>query len=51
METVFETRDILLALSFYMEHGGHTDERLKDLQKTFDDIANDKIVIVRKEQV
>jgi hypothetical protein len=50
MKTVFETRDILLALSFYMENGGHTEERLKDLQKTFDDIANDEILIVRKDK-
>lgn len=48
MSAVFETRDILLALSFYMEHGGHSEERLEELQNIFDQIANDKIKIVKE---
>lgn len=48
MDTVFETKDVLLALSFYMEHGGHSEQYLKRLQKTFDEIATDKIKLVKE---
>ena len=50
MDTVFETRDVLLALSEYMEN--HEDEfsekRMGELQNTFDEIATDEVVLVRK---
>lgn len=45
---VFETKDVLLALSFYMEHGGHSEQYLKRLQKTFDEIATDKVKLVKE---
>lgn len=49
MDTVFETRDVLLALSEYMEnHKDFSEERKGELQKTFDEIATDEVVLVRK---
>ena len=48
MNTVFETKDVLLALSFYMEHGGHGEQYLKRLQETFDEIATDKVKLVKE---
>lgn len=49
MDTIFETRDVLLALSYYMEqHKDFSRERLGELQKTFDEIATDEVVLVRK---
>ena len=50
MDTTLETRDVLLALSFYMEKGEHTEERQEALQKLFDGIANDEIVLTKKER-
>lgn len=49
MSTVFETKDVLLALSFYMEHGGHSEQYLKRLQETFDEIATDKVKLVKEQ--
>lgn len=48
MSAVFETKDVLLALSFYMEHGGHSEQYLKRLQETFDEIATDKVKLVKE---
>ena len=48
ISAVFETKDVLLALSFYMEHGGHGEQRLKELQETFEEIATDKVKLVKE---
>lgn len=48
MDAIFETKDVLLALSFYMEHGGHGEARLKELQETFEKIATDKVKLVKE---
>lgn len=48
MSAVFETKDVLLALSFYMEYGEHGKQRLKELQETFEKIATDKVKLVKE---
>lgn len=48
MSTIFETKDVLLALSFYMEHDEHDEQRLKELQETFEKIATDKVKLVKE---
>jgi len=51
MSAVFETKDVLLALSFYMEHGGHGEQRLKELQETFEEIATDKVKLIKEQSM
>lgn len=48
MNTVYETRDVLLALSFYLEQGELTKEREKEINEVFRKIANDEVVLVKK---
>lgn len=48
MDTIFETRDVLLALSFYLAQGEMTAKRKEEINKLFEEIANDEIVLIKK---